>query len=183
MFEQPDNITLASYILHEIVSKMPRAQFAAKHGIEWEEQIVKLEETTTFETLHNMKSFVGAFDHAAVVGACLASGWLESNVSVLLDDENPSRVMDELGPFSHLITEIVHKKVPPIRPIAKRTKEQLITQGFLLGLDLGRCLKNITPYSKMSSVKMREVLEMVKDRPDLIKRGKKPLMPTGVHTR
>lgn len=178
MFEQPDNITLASYILHEIVSKMPRAQFAAKHGIEWEEQIVKLEETTTLETLHNMKSLVGAFDHAAVVGTCLASGWLESNVPVLLDDENPSGIMDELGQFSHLITEIVHKKVPPIRPVDKRTKEQLITQGFLLGLDLGRCLKNITPYAPMSGLKLREMLETVKKDPELIKHGKKPFMPT-----
>lgn len=78
MSEQPDNINLASYILHEIVSKMPHTQSVTKHGIEWEEQIVKLEETTTAETLHNMKSLVGAFDHAAVVGACLTSGWFKA---------------------------------------------------------------------------------------------------------
>lgn len=175
MSEQPDNINLASYILHEIVSKMPHTQSVTKHGIEWEEQIVKLEETTTAETLHNMKSLVGAFDHAAVVGACLTSGWFQNNVDILLDEENLSQILNELGQFSHLITDYVHKKVPAIRPDDKRTKEQLVKQGFLLGLDLGRCLNNMTPYAPMNAVKMREMLEMIKAEPDLIRHGKKPL--------
>lgn len=183
MLFPPDNINLASYILHEIVRKMQVSANLHQNGIEWEKDILYFEKKTTDETVRHMKSLVGAFDHAAVVGACLTSGWFEHHANMLVDEKNPEYVQKEIAQFSHLITHIIHKKTDPIRPDDKRTKMQLTKMGFQLGLDLGRCLNNMTPYSEMSSFKMREMLEMIKVEPALLKHGKKPLAHAYVHTR
>lgn len=183
MFSQPDNINLACYILHELVAHTAPSDSMQKGNIVWDTQILTIEEKTTDETLAHMKSLVGAFDHAAVVGTCLTSGWFEHNVDILLDDKNPTHVQSDIAQFSHLITEVIHKKVHPIRPTDKRTKEQLVVQGFQLGLDLGRCLNNMTPYAPLTGIKMREMLELIKSEPTLVMHGKKPLTPAFARAR
>ncbi|MBR5130084.1 MAG: hypothetical protein IKV03_02535 [Alphaproteobacteria bacterium] len=130
-----------------------------------EEGVVRIEEMLLKKAPRFMPSKVGAFEESVLIGMCFASDWAEQNKDLILGDE--LRAKEQL--FSlHSAADYVYKGTKRITCKDKRSLEEIICTGFRQGISFGYKIKNLSVSSQMTTDKVLETFELLRQNPILV---------------
>ena len=114
-----------------------------------------------------MPSKVGSFEESVLVGMCLASGWLEHNADLITSNEYEAK---EQLYILHKATDHIYDSMKRITCKDKRSLEEVICTGFKEGISFGYKIKKLSAHSQMTTEKMLETFELLKENPALVSR-------------
>lgn len=149
--------SFALSILKEVISHP--SSFSA------EENLVRTEELLLNKAPRQMPSKVGAFEESILVGMCLASGWLTDNADLIKTDEFEAK---EQLYLLHKATDHIYDSMKRITCKDKRSLEEVICTGFKEGISFGYKIKKMSVCSQMTTEKMLETFNLLKENPSLV---------------
>ena len=130
-----------------------------------EESLIRTEELLINKAPRLMPSKVGSFEESVLVGMCLASGWLEHNADLITANEYEAK---EQLYILHKATDHIYDNMKRITCKDKRSLEEVICTGFKEGISFGYKIKKLSAYSQMTTEKMLETFELLKEHPALV---------------
>ncbi|MGN1062918.1 MAG: hypothetical protein ACI4QM_01145 [Alphaproteobacteria bacterium] len=148
---QTTSYELAYEILKEINAHAGRHHHPA-------ETLTHTEELLLTRVQQFLPSRVGAFEEAFAIGLCVASGWAEQNVDLLAKRTAFEEALFTLWDKG---VSYVYQKHPRLNPKDKNEMEQVICQGFLEGVSLGKKVRELSVCTKMSTQKVVETLDII----------------------
>ena len=149
--------SFALSILNEVLSHP--SSFSA------EENLIRTEELLLNKAPRHMPSKVGAFEESILVGMCLASGWLTDNADLIRTDEFEAK---EQLYLLHKATDHIYDSMKRITCKDKRSLEEVICTGFKEGISFGYKIKKMSVCSQMTTEKMLETFNLLKENPALV---------------
>ena len=130
-----------------------------------EESLIRTEELLINKAPRLMPSKVGSFEESVLVGMCLASGWLEHNANLIISNEYEAK---EQLYILHKATDYIYDNMKRITCKDKRSLEEVICTGFKEGISFGYKIKKLSVHSQMTTEKMLETFELLKEHPALV---------------
>lgn len=146
---------LAGDILQQIFSRPARYRTPM-------DAIASVEELLVFKIQDFLPSRIGAFEESFVIGLCVASGWALHNRDLLKNEE---AFKDNLWAIWDNGMKYFYQNHTRLNPGNRQSMEQVICQGFVEGVSVGKKIKELSVYSKMSTEKVLETLETIKNDP------------------
>lgn len=132
-----------------------------------EESLIRTEELLINKAPRQMPSKVGSFEESVLVGMCLASGWMEHNADLIKTNEFEAK---EQLYILHQATDHIYDSMKRITCKDKRSLEEIICTGFKEGIAFGYKIKQLSAHSQMTTEKMLETFELLKENPALVSR-------------
>ncbi len=130
-----------------------------------EENLIRTEELLLNKAPRQMPSKVGSFEESVLVGMCLASGWLADNADLIKTDEFETK---EQLYLLHKATDHIYDSMKRITCKDKRSLEEVICTGFKEGISFGYKIKKMSVCSQMTTEKMLETFNLLKENPILV---------------
>lgn len=156
--EQISSNVLAYEILRQIVLKPAQYNKTPEGLVQIESMMLKMVQA-------NMPSKAGAVDKAVIVGAMMASGWIEENQEMILKQR--VQVHADLFKISMLLFQVAYKGQNHVTSLDRRTDEELIYQGFQKGISLGRRIKKMSYGKPMATSNVLSALCNIEDQINL----------------
>lgn len=130
-----------------------------------EDKIVYTEELLVNKAPRLMPSKVGSFEESVLIGLCVASRWSEDNADLIKTDEFEAK--EQLYAL-HQVTDHIYENMKRITCKDKRSLEEVICLGFKEGIALGYKVRSLSVCSQMTTAKILETFEVIKENPSFL---------------